>query len=72
MSKPRKKGVDMSLPPEDRHRRREQGPAVVTPPAQMSHAQGSRAARWTRDGARKLAAMEVLHGVASPEEGDNP
>jgi hypothetical protein len=68
MSKPRKKGVDMSVPPEDRGRRRQQGPVGGTPAAQLGHARGSRAARWTRDGQRKLAAMEALHGSHEYED----
>jgi hypothetical protein len=58
MSKPVRKSVDMSAPPEERGRRREQGPVGGTPTAQMSRAQGSRGARWARDGARKFAATE--------------
>lgn len=72
MSKHAKKGVDMSLPEKDRGRKRQRGLVGGTPPAQMSHASGSRAARWQRDGARKLAAMEDLHGssarLAEPDE----
>ncbi len=66
MSKPRRKSVDMSVPPEDRGRRREQGPVGGTPTAQMSRAQGSRGARWARDGARKFAATEHPREDAVP------
>ena len=60
MSKPVKKGVNMSLPPEDRGRRRERGPVGGTPSAQLSHASGSRAARQRRDGERWLAAEQAV------------
>jgi hypothetical protein len=62
VSKPRRKGVDMSLPPEERGRRRTQGPVGGTPVAQLGRAGGSRAARHQREGARKLDAMAALHG----------
>lgn len=56
-----KRSADMSLPPEQRGRRRKQGSIGGTPPAQMSHASGPRAARQRKDGERRLAAEEHLH-----------
>lgn len=55
-----KNPADMSKLPEERGRRRQQGSVGGTPPAQMSHAQGSRGARWARDGENKFAATERL------------
>ncbi len=65
MSKHKIRPVDMSAPEGERRRRRQRGMVGGTPPAQLSHAQGSRGARWARDGARKLAAMEALRGDAA-------
>lgn len=56
MSKQVQKSVDMSLPPEERGRKRKTSRIVATPPAQMDHASGPRARRVTRDGLRWLAA----------------
>ena len=47
-----KNPVSMDVPAADRGRRRQAGPVGGTPPAQLSHAAGSRGARWTRDGER--------------------
>jgi hypothetical protein len=66
MSKPKHKSVDMSLPEADRRRPR-RNRMVATPPAQMSHAQGSRSSRWSRDGERKFEAERALRGDALPE-----
>jgi hypothetical protein len=63
VSKPVKKSVDMSLPPEKRQRPRKNR-MVITPPAQLAHARGSRAARWRRDGERKFAASQLIRGDA--------
>lgn len=60
MSKQVQKSVDMSLPPEERGRKRKTSRIVATPPAQMDHASGPRARRLTRDGLRWLAAEEKL------------
>jgi hypothetical protein len=60
-----KNPVDMSKLPEERGRRRQQGSVGGTPPAQMSHAQGSRAARTRRDGERNFAATERLREDAA-------
>ena len=48
--------VDMSLPPDQRGRRRQQGSIGGTPPAQMSHANSARARQLLREGERWLAA----------------
>jgi len=68
-----KNPADMSLPPEQRGRRRQQGAVGGTPPAQLAHAQGSRGARWRRDGERKFAAAQAVHGDAErfPREDDS-
>lgn len=57
MSKHVSKPVDMSLPPEQRRRRRP-GRVVVTPPALMAHGTSPRARSRRRDGERWLAAEE--------------
>lgn len=60
MSKPKKSTslADMSLPPEQRRRRRKPG-RIVTPPAQLDHANSPRARALRRDGERWLAAEEL-------------
>lgn len=71
MSRPKvKRPADMSKPPEERGRRRQQGPVGGTPPAQMSHALGSRGARWRRDGENKFAATEGLRADAARFQGE--
>lgn len=57
----------MSLPPEERHRKRRQQVIGGTPPAQMDHASGSRAGRKhkPRDGGKWLAAQEHLYRDAA-------
>ncbi len=47
--------ADMSLPPEDRGRKRKQKGAGHGVPAQMNHASGSKARRKRRDGEKKMA-----------------
>ena len=47
--------ADMSLPAEERGRRRGRGKRVGgTPPAQMSHASGGKGARRRREGEKKM------------------
>jgi hypothetical protein len=48
-----KRLADMSLPPEERHRKRG-GRVVATPPAQMGHATGSKARKKRREGEQKM------------------
>lgn len=62
----------MSLPPEERGRRRQRGTVGGTPPAQMSHALGSRGARWRRDGERALETERRRHVPAGPLAGEDP
>ena len=65
--------ADMSVPPEDRKRRRKPG-RIETPPAQMSHAQGARSRHWQREGERRMEAererrleLTVQDGPGTPE-----
>ena len=67
--------VDMSVPVDQRRRRRRQGTVGGTPPAQMSHASGRRAARWEREGRQRLEAERQLHTAeeaAEPEQEEDP
>jgi hypothetical protein len=64
MSRHQNKPVDMSVPPEERGKRR-RNRKVITPPAQLAHATSPRARRLTRDGQRWLAAQERLREDAA-------
>jgi hypothetical protein len=55
----------MSLPPDQRGRKRRQGPVGGTPPAQMGHANNPRARRQARDGQRRLEAERLLREDAA-------
>jgi hypothetical protein len=58
-SKNRGTPVDMSLPPEQRRRKRQQGRIVVTPPAQMDHGTSPRGRAQARRGEKWLAVQEA-------------
>lgn len=52
----RRRQMDMSLPPEERHRKRKKGGQQAPRPiAQMDHASSSRARKHAADGERKMA-----------------
>ena len=66
MSKHLPKPADMSLPPEQRKRKRKQQVIGGTPPAQLSHGSGPRGRRAVRRGERWLETERRLReGAAS-------
>lgn len=69
MSKKRAKPVDMSVPPEERQRKR-RNRMGGTPPAQVSHARGGRHARWRRDGEHRFEAERRLREDAARFAGE--
>jgi hypothetical protein len=58
-SKNRGKPVDMSLPPDQRRRKRQANRVVATPPAQMDHGTSPRGRAQRRRGEKWLAVQEA-------------
>ena len=55
----------MSLPPDQRGRRRQPGRIGGTPPAQLSHALGPKGTRQRRDGERRMETERRLREDAA-------